>query len=51
MNIKEQLRSEIRKQLNILEITCVDMASLLRGLGIQVGGGFRPLQQEVCYFC
>ncbi|KAI9091989.1 hypothetical protein K1719_027924 [Acacia pycnantha] len=47
MNMKEQLRTEIRKELNKLEITCVDMASLLRGLGIQVGGGFSPLPQEV----
>ncbi|XP_028761903.1 uncharacterized protein LOC114720428 [Neltuma alba] len=47
MNIKEQLRNEIRKELNKLEITCVNMASLLRGLGIQVGGGFSPLPKEV----
>ncbi|XP_054809693.1 uncharacterized protein LOC129311413 [Prosopis cineraria] len=47
MNMKEQLRIEIRKELNKLEITCVDMASLLRGLGIQVGGGCSPLPQEV----
>ncbi|KAG2702545.1 hypothetical protein I3843_06G088600 [Carya illinoinensis] len=47
MNLKEQIRVEIRKELNRLEMSCIDMASLLRGLGIQVGGGFCPLSQEV----
>ncbi|KAF5443457.1 hypothetical protein F2P56_036011 [Juglans regia] len=47
MNLKEQIRVEIRKELNRLEMSCIDMASLLRGLGIQVGGGFYPLSQEV----
>lgn len=47
MNLKEQLRVEIRKELNKLEIMCIDMASLLRGLGIQVGGGSYPLSHEV----
>lgn len=51
MNMKEQLRVEIRKGLHKLEMTCVDMASLLRGLGIQVGGGFKPLPREAsCSF-
>ena len=48
MNMKEQLRVEIRKGLNKLETQCSDMASLLRGLGIHVGGGFIPLPNEVC---
>ncbi|KAF7124989.1 hypothetical protein RHSIM_Rhsim12G0071400 [Rhododendron simsii] len=47
MNLKEQIRSEVRKELKLLEITCRDMASLLRGLGIQVGGGFHSPPQEV----
>lgn len=47
MNLKEQLRAEVRKELNQLEIKCRDMASLLRGLGIQVGGGFQPQAHEV----
>ncbi|KAI4357969.1 hypothetical protein L6164_001881 [Bauhinia variegata] len=47
MNMKEQLRVEIRKGLKRLEMTCSDMASLLRGLGIQVGGGLNPLPKEV----
>ncbi|KAI8539352.1 hypothetical protein RHMOL_Rhmol09G0175800 [Rhododendron molle] len=47
MNMKEQLRAEVRKELNILENKCPDMASLLRGLGIQLGGGFKPLPHEV----
>lgn len=47
MNMKEQLRVEIRKELHILEMKCLDMASLLRGLGIQVGGCPYPLPHEV----
>ncbi|XP_048134388.1 uncharacterized protein LOC115750549 isoform X2 [Rhodamnia argentea] len=46
MNLKEQLRAEIRKEITKLEITCTDMASLLRGLGIHIGGGLCPLPQE-----
>lgn len=47
LNMKEQFRVEIRNELTKLEMTCIDMASLLRGLGIQVGGGVYPLPQEV----
>lgn len=47
MNLKEKLRAEVRKELYKLETTCIDMASLLRALGIHVGGSFRPLSQEV----
>ncbi|KAI4314053.1 hypothetical protein L6164_026996 [Bauhinia variegata] len=47
MNMKEQIRVEIRKGLDRLEMTCFDMASLLCGLGIQVGGGFNPLPKDV----
>lgn len=47
MNVKEQLRAEVRKELNVLENTCRDMASLLRGLGVQLGGGFKPLPNDV----
>ncbi|XP_068326982.1 uncharacterized protein [Pyrus communis] len=47
INLKDQLRAEVRKELKRLELTCIDMASLLRGLGIQVGAGFRPLPNEV----
>ncbi|XP_058193580.1 uncharacterized protein LOC131310530 isoform X2 [Rhododendron vialii] len=46
MNLKEQIRAEVRKELKLLEIMCRDMASLLRGLGIQVGGGFHSPPQE-----
>lgn len=45
--MKDKLRAEIRKELNILESSCNNMAALLRGLGIQVGGGVRPLPEEV----
>ncbi|XVF43278.1 hypothetical protein PTKIN_Ptkin02bG0027600 [Pterospermum kingtungense] len=47
MNLKEQLRSEVRKELIELEKSCINMASLLRSLGIPVGGGFCPLSNEV----
>ncbi|KAK7275022.1 hypothetical protein RIF29_16128 [Crotalaria pallida] len=47
MNMKEQLRVEIQWGLKKLEMQCSDMASLLRGLGIHVGGGFNPLADEV----
>ncbi|XP_061990508.1 uncharacterized protein LOC133708934 [Rosa rugosa] len=47
LNMKEKLRAEVRKELNRLESSCNSMASLLRGLGIQVGSGVHPLPQEV----
>ncbi|KAL8229045.1 hypothetical protein R6Q57_013945 [Mikania cordata] len=47
MNLKEQYRTEVRETLKKLEITCLDMASLLHGLGIQVGNGPFPLSHEV----
>lgn len=39
MNLKEQIRAEVRMELSKLEITCHDMASVLSGLGITVGAG------------
>ena len=50
MNMKEKIRLEVRKELDKLEMTCSDMASLLRGLEIHVGGGFCPSSNEVSYF-
>ncbi|KAJ0020871.1 hypothetical protein Pint_31048 [Pistacia integerrima] len=47
MNMKEQLRVEVRKELHKLETTCIDMALLLRALGINVGSSFHPLSNEV----
>ncbi|CAK9142462.1 unnamed protein product [Ilex paraguariensis] len=47
MNLKEQVRAEVRKELNKLEISCHDMASLLRGLGIHTSGALHPLPHEV----
>ncbi|KAK7275020.1 hypothetical protein RIF29_16126 [Crotalaria pallida] len=38
INMKEQMRVEVQSGLNKLEMQCSDMASLLRRLGIQVGG-------------
>uniref|UniRef100_A0A1J3JLT7 J domain-containing protein n=1 Tax=Noccaea caerulescens TaxID=107243 RepID=A0A1J3JLT7_NOCCA len=47
MNLKEKVRAEITKSLKILELKCINMASLLRGLGISVGGGTSPPPNEV----
>ncbi|EEF47724.1 hypothetical protein RCOM_1467930 [Ricinus communis] len=47
LNLKEQLRIEVRRELDKLEANCTDMASLLRGLGIDIGGGFYPSSTEV----
>ncbi|XP_010415535.1 PREDICTED: scaffold attachment factor B2-like isoform X1 [Camelina sativa] len=47
MNMKEKVRAELTKSLKQLEIRCLNMASLLRGLGIHVGGGTSPLPDEV----
>ncbi|KAF3962590.1 hypothetical protein CMV_012911 [Castanea mollissima] len=45
MNLKEQIRVEIRQELDKLETS--DMATLLRGLGIELGGDSDPLPHEV----
>ncbi|XP_031492153.1 uncharacterized protein LOC116258864 [Nymphaea colorata] len=47
MNLKEQLRTEIRRKFDQFEFIYRDMASLLRGLGIQVGGTHYPTEHEV----
>ncbi|KAL5723292.1 hypothetical protein ACHQM5_006707 [Ranunculus cassubicifolius] len=47
INMKEQLRAQIRKELVRLELIHTDMISLLRALGIPVGTGFCPTTQEV----
>lgn len=47
MTLRELHRAEVRKELKKLESACRDMASLLRGLRIQVGGGLHPLAHEV----
>jgi len=46
MNTKDELRVEIKKKLNHLENQCIDMTSLLRGLGVNVGASLRPLPKE-----
>lgn len=46
MNLKEKLRAEIRRELTKLEMSCIDMPSLLRGLGIHVGSSPSPVSQE-----
>ncbi|CAK7326414.1 unnamed protein product [Dovyalis caffra] len=44
---KERFRVEVRKGLYRLEVTCINMASLLRGLGIHVEGGLKPSPNQV----
>ncbi|PKI64454.1 uncharacterized protein LOC116211300 [Punica granatum] len=49
MNLKEKLRAEIRKELTKLEMSCIDMPSLLRGLGIHVESSSVPLEVHSAY--
>ncbi|GAA0171331.1 chaperone [Lithospermum erythrorhizon] len=51
MNMKDLIRVEVRNELSKVEITCCDMASLLRSLGIQVGSQLRPNTDEVRAAC
>ncbi|OVA16918.1 DnaJ domain [Macleaya cordata] len=46
-NLKEEIRAEVRKELDKLELKYSDMASLLRYLGIHVRGGLYPMSREV----
>ncbi|KAJ8548045.1 hypothetical protein K7X08_021281 [Anisodus acutangulus] len=39
MNLKERIRAKVWKELSKLEMTCLDMASVLRGMGITVRDG------------
>ncbi|KAF5203655.1 Dnaj domain-containing protein [Thalictrum thalictroides] len=45
--LKEQIRAEVRKELDRLEKLNTDMVSILRALGICVGSGFFPTSSEV----
>ncbi|XP_010681131.2 uncharacterized protein LOC104896127 isoform X2 [Beta vulgaris subsp. vulgaris] len=47
LNLKERHRVEIRQEVRRIEAECRDMASLLRYLGIHVGGGLYPSPNEV----
>ncbi|KAF9624444.1 hypothetical protein IFM89_011452 [Coptis chinensis] len=47
INLKDQLRAEVRKELHRMELVYTDMVSLLRALGIRVGTGFCPSSREV----
>ncbi|XP_022846568.1 uncharacterized protein LOC111369321 isoform X1 [Olea europaea var. sylvestris] len=47
LNMKEVMRSQVRKELKKLEMTCGNMASLLHSLGIQVGSWPCPSTNEV----
>jgi len=47
LNLKEQLRAGVRRELENLEVTSRDMASLLRGLGIDVEGGRNTVSSQV----
>nr|CAD1841250.1 unnamed protein product [Ananas comosus var. bracteatus] len=51
INLKEQIRVEVRKELEIMELRCKDMASVLRELGIHVEGGLFPLHREINSAC
>ncbi|XP_021756374.1 uncharacterized protein LOC110721511 [Chenopodium quinoa] len=47
LNLKEKHRVEVKKELHRIEAICTDMASLLRCLGIHVGGSLYPSPNEV----
>jgi hypothetical protein len=47
MDLKEQFRGQITSELEEIASSCKDMASLLRRLGIPVGGGNFPSSQQV----
>ncbi|OMO72080.1 hypothetical protein COLO4_27836 [Corchorus olitorius] len=49
MNLKDRLRMEVRKELSKLEQSCIDMASLLRSLGILIGGSLCPKEVHAAY--
>ncbi|KAF3324070.1 DnaJ domain-containing protein [Carex littledalei] len=47
LSLKEKLRAEVRKDLERMEKRYTDMASILRSLGIPVGGGLVPMPNQV----
>lgn len=47
LGYKEEVRGRIRSDLERVAATCVDMATLLRRLGIQVEGGAFPTTKQV----
>lgn len=47
IDLKDNLRAMVRKELESLELKHRDMASLLRALGIHVRGGSYPMSGEV----
>lgn len=47
LNLKEKLRAKVKSDLTRLESTCHDMASVLRGLGIQVNGGANEVRVAI----
>ncbi|KAG0500674.1 hypothetical protein HPP92_000746 [Vanilla planifolia] len=49
--LKEQIRIEVRKELDMMEVKYKDMASILHALGINVKGGYFPTLDEVNAAC
>lgn len=47
LDYKEKVRDRIRSELEHMAAACIDMATLLRHLGIQVDGGAFPTAQQV----
>ncbi|KAJ7525609.1 hypothetical protein O6H91_17G058600 [Diphasiastrum complanatum] len=47
LGLKEQLRGQVRAELERKSLGCIDMASLLRRLGISVDGGAFPTPEQV----
>eukprot|EP01018_Ginkgo_biloba_P017107 Gb_26626 [translate_table: standard] len=51
MDLKEQVRGQVRAELERMASNCKDMASLLRQLGIPVEGGAIPSSQQGLLCC
>lgn len=49
MNMKEVIRAQVRQELHQLEVRCLDMTSLLQGLGIFISNAVKPSPDEVGY--
>lgn len=47
VNLKEKIRAEVRKELEVMERRYGTMASILRALGVTVEGGPCPLSHQV----
>lgn len=50
-DIRDQLRGQVRAELERVAVTCKDFATLLRQLGVPVEGGTHPSEKQVRFIC